>query len=84
MVAPIDLCVILFKSKRKKSAGEKLHIHHGYIGVFLIVWSVLTINFGMFVIGEFNPWLAWSGLVAGAVLVSHDVLYHLRNKKKRR
>lgn len=84
MVVPIDLCVILFKSPCLEISGEKLHIHHGYIGIFLIVWSILAINFGIFLIGEFNPQLAWSGLVAGAVLVGHDVLYHLGNRRMRR
>ena len=78
MVAPINLCTILFKSGAKKSAGEKLHIHHWYIGAFLVAWSILVIGFKSFMIGEFNPWLAWGGL--GVALVFHDALCHLNNR----
>lgn len=55
-----------------------MRIHHGYIGAFLVVWSIFATVFKSFIIGEFNPWLVWSGLGVGTVLVLHDFLYHFR------
>jgi hypothetical protein len=63
--------------------GEALHIHHAYIGLFLVIWSVAVIGFRAFMIGDYNPWLAWGGLLVGAVLVVHDTLWHLRHRGKR-
>ena len=60
-----------------------MYIHHGYIGVFLIFWSVAAIGFKTLIIGEYNPWLAWGGLLLGIVLLVHDVLWHWRHRKNR-
>ncbi|MDI6642814.1 MAG: hypothetical protein QMD95_02025 [Candidatus Hodarchaeaceae archaeon] len=60
-----------------------MRIHHGYIGIVLIVWSIVVIGFGRLMIGEFNPWLAWGGLLLGVALVVHDVLWHAKHRKGR-
>jgi hypothetical protein len=61
-----------------------LHIHHGYVGAFLILWSLAVIvGFRSLMIGEYNPWLAWGGLLLGIVLLVHDVLWHMRHRESR-
>ena len=66
-----------------KLRGGGLHVHHAYIGLFLMAWSLAVIFFRVGVIGEYNPWLAWGGLVLGMVLFIHDVLWHVIHRKKR-
>ena len=58
----------------------KIHIHHGYIGVILIIYCILTIN-GYAVIGDFNIYIWIIGLVLGIVLLFHDLYYHLTHRK---
>jgi hypothetical protein len=57
------------------------HIHHGYIGGFLIMWSSAVIFFRTLMIGDYNPWLAWGGLLLGVGLLIHDVLWHMRHRE---
>jgi hypothetical protein len=61
-------------------AVVSLHIHHGYIGAFLVGWSILTTGFGIFVMGEYNPWLALMGFLIGASLLIHDFHHHLSHR----
>lgn len=60
-----------------------MRIHHAYMGIVLIFWSVAVLGFKALMIGEFNPWLAWGGLLIGIALLSHDVLWHFRHREKR-
>ncbi len=53
-----------------------MRIHHAYVGIFLIVWSLLT-----GVIGEYSPPIAYTGLGVGLVLLVHDVYWHITHKK---
>gem|GEM_PF-2577003 len=59
-----------------------MHIHHGYIGAFLVAWSILVVGFKFLMIGDFTLWLAWGGLGFGVALLVHDTLYHLNNREK--
>lgn len=58
-----------------------MKIHHAYIGLFLIFWSLLVIFFRFGVIGKYNPCLAWLGLALGIILFIHDVYWHATHKK---
>jgi hypothetical protein len=58
-----------------------LRVHHGYVGAFLLGWSALTAGFGVLVIGEYNPWLALMGFLAGGGLLVHDLCHHLSRRR---
>lgn len=60
-----------------------MHIHHAYIGLGLMVWSLVAIFFHALIIGAYNPWLAGGGLVVGTGLFVHDLWWHLTHRKKR-
>ena len=59
-----------------------MHIHHAYIGLFLMAWSLAAILFRALLIGEYNPWLAWGGLILGTGLFVHDLWWHLTHRKR--
>lgn len=60
-----------------------MHIHHAYVGLGLIIWSVAVIGLGAFMIGEYILWVAWGGLLLGIALFVHDALSHLAHRKRR-
>lgn len=60
-----------------------MHIHHAYIGLGLMIWSIAVIGFGALMIGEYTPWLAWGGLFLGVALFVHDILWHITHRKGR-
>ncbi len=44
------------------------------VGLVLLVWSTLVIGGVQVVtIGEYKPWLAWGGLVLGALLLGYSI-----------
>ena len=59
-----------------------IRLHHGYIGLLLLVWCALTIN-GIAVIGEFNIYVWAAGLVIGLILFFHDLYCHLADRRRR-
>ncbi|MEW6221850.1 MAG: hypothetical protein AB1476_00805 [Candidatus Hadarchaeota archaeon] len=60
-----------------------MHIHHAYMGLFLMIWSIAAIFFRAFLIGEYNPLLAGGGLLVGTALFAHDLWWHSTHRKKR-
>jgi vacuolar-type H+-ATPase subunit I/STV1 len=58
-----------------------MKIHHAYIGLFLILWSLLAIFFNLDAIRKYNPNLVWLVLALGIILFVHDAYWHLTHKK---
>jgi hypothetical protein len=44
-----------------------MKIHHAYIGLFLILWSLLVIFFNLDAIRKYNPNLVWLVLALGSL-----------------
>jgi hypothetical protein len=46
-----------------------------------MVWSAIATAFKTLIIGEYNPWLAFVGFLAGGIILAHDLHWHLSHPK---
>jgi hypothetical protein len=46
-------------------------------------WSALAAGFRLFLVGEYNPWLARAGFLVGGALLIHDLYWHLNRGRVR-
>jgi hypothetical protein len=58
-----------------------MKVHHAYIGLVLVVWSLLAHFYRIGVIGEYNMYFAMFCLGVGVFLIVHDVWWHLTHRR---
>jgi hypothetical protein len=58
-----------------------MRVHHAYIGLVLVVWSLLAHFYRIGVIGEYNVYFSMFCLSVGVFLIVHDVWWHLTHRR---